>query len=103
MIKHIALFKLKENHNGLNKQNIISEIIKNVHGLRENIKEIKHIEVAPNYPDNKAIFSAADLAVYVEFETDNDFELYFNHPLHKAAAAYAVSVSEQVSGISYKI
>ncbi len=102
MIKHIALFKLKDETNGRGRDDNKAQIVKNVHGLRDNIPGIRLIEVAENFIDLAAPFPAYDLVVFVEFETKTDYDSYFTHPLHKAAAAFASSVSEHVAGITYK-
>ena len=101
MIKHIALFKLKDEANGNSKKANIDQIAVNVHGLRDSIKEIDVIEVAPTYIDADSPFPSYDLAVYVEFSSKEAYDSYFHHPLHQKAAAFAASVSDQVAGMTY--
>ncbi len=102
MIRHIALFMLKENVEGKSKRENIEQIKHNVQGLAENIETIKFIECRENFPDKESVFQAADLCVYAEFETKEDYDTYFHHLVHQKAAAFASSVSTQVHGITIK-
>ncbi len=101
MIRHIGLFKIKENAFGKSKSENIDQIKCNVENLKANIKTIKMIEVKENLHDSSNLFD--DLCVFVEFDTKEDYESYFNHSLHKEAAHFAASVSESVHGITYEV
>jgi hypothetical protein len=101
MIKHIALFKLKDEANGKSKKSNIDQMAVNVHGLRNAIKEIDVIEVAPTYSDADSPYPSYDLAVYVEFSSKEAYDSYFHHPLHHKAADFAASVCDQVASMTY--
>jgi hypothetical protein len=93
MIRHIALFKLKESANGQTKAENLAQIKRNVERLRESIGTIKTIEARENLADANSPFPAEDLCVYVEFANQADYDFYFNHPVHKEAAAFAGAVT----------
>jgi hypothetical protein len=101
MIRHIGLFKIKENALGKSKSENIDQIKHNVENLKANIKTIKMIEVKEKIADPS--FLSDDLCVFVEFDTKEDYEFYFNHSIHKEAAHFASSVSESVHGITYEV
>lgn len=101
MIKHIALFKLKNKVNEKSKEENKKQIIKNVQRLKNDIKEIKKIEIGDHFETEKTSFPGWDLVVYVEFDTVAEYETYFTHPTHKEVAAFAALVSESVAGITY--
>lgn len=103
MIKHMALFTLKKSQDGMDKGEMARRISRNVGGLRDAIPSIRHIEVGGPFEVSGVSFPQSDVAVYVEFDSEADYKAYFNHPLHKAAAAFAASVSERVSGITYVV
>ena len=103
MIKHIGMFTLKEEHGGRSREENASQILANVDGLRAGIPGISHIEAGRPFVDARVAFPQADMAVYVEFETLEDYEAYFNHPKHREAAAFAASVSAAVAGITYVV
>ncbi|WP_157315342.1 Dabb family protein [Chitinibacter sp. GC72] len=103
MIRHIAIFKLKDSQNGQSKADNVSQIKRNVEKLRENINTIKVIQAQENFHDSSALFPADDLCVLADFETRADYDFYFNHPVHKEAAHFAGAVSEYVHGITYEV
>ncbi len=86
MFRHIALFQLKDDANGLSKEESRQQIIQNVRRLRENIPFIKRIEVGEHFVDQRTTFPGADLCVYVELETQQDYDNYINHPVHQEIA-----------------
>lgn len=102
MIKHIALFTLKAEYGGQAKEENARRIKENVDGLRRDIPGILRIEAAGPLFSPKAVYPQYDLAVYSEFDSVADYEAYFNHPAHRAAAAFAGAVSEKVAGITYE-
>ncbi len=103
MIRHIALFRLKDDFNGMNKAEIISQITHNVNHMREAINTIGQIEVCTNHLDAMAVFDADDLCVLVDFANLDDYHTYFHHPAHKEAAGFAAEVSTSVHSITYEI
>jgi hypothetical protein len=58
--------------------------------LINEIPQIKKIEVGINHPDAPA--GNYDLALYSEFETMDDLDIYQKHPAHQQAAAYVKKV-----------
>ncbi len=103
MIRHVALFRLKDNVNGLNKSEIEVQIRRNVAHMRDSIHAIKHIEVCTNHNDAQAVFDADDLCVLADFANLEDYHTYFHHPVHREAAGFAAEVSNTVHGITYEV
>ena len=85
MVKHIVMWKLKEENREENAK-IIKERLE---ALKAVIPEILHIEVGRNFTDSDMAY---DLALYTEFESRQDLEVYQNHPAHKAVAAFVAEV-----------
>ncbi|EPP4294629.1 Dabb family protein [Vibrio navarrensis] len=102
MIRHIALFRLKDEFNGMNKAEILSRIQHNVNHMREAISSIQHIEVCTHQQDATAVFNADDLCVLADFATQEDYHHYFHHPVHRDAAGFAAEVSSSVHAITYE-
>lgn len=102
MIRHIALFRLADSAGGRSKQENLEQIKHNVGKLREAIETIGSIEVKENFHDSSALFPADDLCVFAEFTSRADYDAYFNHPVHREAAGFAASVSENVHAITYE-
>ena len=102
MIKHIALFSLKAEAAGKTSAENKQQIIRNVDRLRSEIPVCKRIEASEQLQRDHSAPWAADLVVYVEFPTLDDYDAYFRHPVHQEAAAFAASVSQRVEGITYE-
>jgi hypothetical protein len=79
MIKHLVLWKLKENAEGKTKQENALELKAALEGLREKIGEIRALEVGLNFNPAE---TACDLSLYSEFKTREDLENYQKHPDH---------------------
>ncbi len=103
MIRHVALFIIKDQFNGVNKAELIKQIQRNVCTMREQIKTIKSIEACTNYEDASAVFPATDLCVLADFESLDDYHYYFHHAVHQKAASFAAGVSNYVTAISYQV
>ncbi len=79
MIKHIVMWKLKEE----NKEQNAIEIKTKLEKLCDLISQIKKIEVGINFNESNAAY---DLVLYSEFASVEDLEIYQNNPAHKEVA-----------------
>ncbi len=95
MIKHIVIWKLKEENKEENKK-IIKEKLENLVGK---IDEIKFLQVGINY--NKSDM-AYDLCLISEFLTDEDLQSYQVNPLHVEVSKFVRSVIEDRKVIDYE-
>ncbi len=78
MIKHVVIFKLKENAP-------VEEIKKRIKNLKNEIKNIKEITVGTDIGYDK---SASDLCLITELETLEDLDIYAKHPKHLDVIAF---------------
>ena len=72
MIKHIVIFKAKENAP-------LQEIKEKIENLKNVIPQIKHIEVGI---DIKLDPTSSDFSVLTEVENIEDLKIYATHPKH---------------------
>ena len=79
MVKHIVLWKLKENVDGKPKKELAAELKAALEGLKGKIPAIQSLEVGLNY--NPAD-TASDISLYTEFKTQADLDIYQKHPEH---------------------
>jgi stress responsive alpha/beta barrel protein len=79
MIKHIVLWKLKEDVDGKPKPETAQELKAALEGLKNKIKEIQSLEVGLNI--NRAD-TASDVSLYTEFKSREDLDKYQKHPEH---------------------
>ncbi len=99
MIRHVAMWKLKEQAEGRDKKENARGIKKVLEALKGRIKEIKSLEVGLNSGGDPA---AWDVILVTEFEDFTGLKKYLEHPLHKEAAAYVNKVRETRASIDYE-
>lgn len=101
MIRHIVMWKLKDNAEGANKQKNAEKLKMILEGLPTTIKEIKAVQVGiqinPDDPD------ALDVVLISDFETDLDFKMYTRHPSHKRAVEIIHKLAEKRFYVDYNV
>lgn len=79
MLKHIVLFKLKEQAEGAGKDQNARSLKAEIEALAVKIPQIKKMEVGINAVPSGAAY---DVAIYSEFLDTSDLEIYQKHPEH---------------------
>lgn len=100
MIKHIVMWSLKNEHNGLSKSTIALELKSKLLDLKGKIPQIKKIEVGINeinFDRNN------DVVLITEFESFNDLSIYANHPDHLKLVEFVRENSISRSAIDFTI
>lgn len=82
MIRHVILWKLKEEYKGEEKKNILNRIKQGLESLKEEIPEIRQIRVQTEKLDS----SNADFMLDSSFENAEDLYNYAVHPSHVRVA-----------------
>jgi hypothetical protein len=101
MIKHIVFFGLADNAEGKSKAENAGIIKSELENLKHLIPQIKKIEVGINYPN--APKTNYDIALYSEFDTFEDIDIYQEHPEHKKVAAYIGKVRISRAAVDYEV
>ena len=99
MIKHIVLFKLKDELSSNEKKTIATEFKNAIEALPAKIDVIRKVEVGLNINPNETW----DIALYSEFDTMEDVKTYATHPDHVAAAGIIAHAKESRSCVDYQI
>lgn len=94
MIRHICMFKLKED----NKKENLKEVLVRVQSLKS-IEQVCGFEVVCNAPDMPE--SNYDIALIFDFNTPEDLQTYQDHPTHKAFGAFIGQIRENRACIDY--
>lgn len=81
MIKHIVFWKLKEEANGMTRQENAMAIKQKLEDLNGKIEGCIRLEVGFDFLHSA---ESADVVLYSEFESREALDFYANHPLHKA-------------------
>ena len=100
MIKHIVMWKFKEEAEGKTKQENMDIVRNRLYSLPAIISEIRRLEIGY---DIKHTDMSADLALITEFESMQTLETYKNHPDHQAVSKYVRKVIEDRVVIDFQI
>lgn len=99
MIKHLVMWKLKDFAEGATKEQNTKKMITELEALKKTIPQIRHIEVGANFLPSDFSY---DVALYSEFETEEDLAIYQKHPDHKSAGVFVEKVRESRIVVDYK-
>ena len=98
MVKHIVLFKLKNEIPAAEKQAVVLKFKSAIENLPSVIPFIIHVEVGVNIN----LDEQWDIALYSEFNTLEEVKAYAVHPAHVAAAKLLAEVKESRSCVDYE-
>ena len=96
MIKHIVMWKLKDN----NKEENAKKIKTMLEGLKSEIKEIEEIEVGININKSDA---SMDVCLVSVFKSLEDLDIYQNHEKHVKVATFVREVSKERKVADFEI
>lgn len=99
MVKHIVLFKLKDEVPAEEKLAVMKAFKAAIEALPAKIDVIRKIEVGLNI--NPA--EAWHIALYSEFDTLEDVKYYATHPDHVAAGKLLAAVKENRACVDYEM
>jgi len=100
MVKHIVLWKLKENAEGRTRHQNAVLLKQELEALKKKIPVIMHIEVGINFNNSEAAY---DLALYMECKTAQDLQVYQYHPEHLKIAELVGKLRESRVVVDYEI
>ncbi len=104
MIRHVVMWKLKEEAEGASKKKNAEKMKLILEGLKINIDEIKNVEVGINMTDeDEEIGTAYDVVLISDFETELDYTMYTRNVHHKKALDFINSVIEERHFVDYKM
>lgn len=99
MVKHIVLFKLKEELSEAEKLDAMNRFKTAIEKLPEIIDCIRNIEVGLNINPSETW----DIALYSEFDSLDDVKVYATHPAHVEAGKILANVKADRSCVDYVI
>ena len=99
MIKHIVMWKLKNFAEAANKTENAQKMRSQLEGLKDKIKEIKHIEVVININDSDDSY---DIVLCSEFENMENLEIYQNHSEHVRVSDFVSKVRLERRVVDYE-
>ncbi|WP_440999409.1 Dabb family protein [Fodinibius sp. SL11] len=104
MIRHVVMWKLKEEAEGATKEKNAEKMKLILEGLKVNIDEIKNVEVGINISDDDdEAGSPYDVVLISDFETELDYTMYTRDENHKKAVKFINSVIKERHFVDYKV
>ena len=102
MIKHIVLWKLKENADGRSKAENALLLKKRLENLNSIIPGMRLLEVGINKM-NTGSDEEVDVVLYSEFETMEALEAYYPHPEHVKLKDFVQAIRCERRIIDYQV
>ena len=99
MVKHIVLFKLKDEVPETDKLVVMNKFKEAIEALPAKISVIRKIEVRLNMNPGESWH----IALYSEFDNLDDVKFYATHPDHVAAGKIIAEAKESRSCVDYEI
>lgn len=99
MVKHIVLFKLKDEAPEAEKLEAMNGFKKAIEALPAKIAVIRKIEVGLNMNPGETW----SIALYSEFDSLDDVKFYATHPDHVAAGKLLAAVKENRACVDYEV
>lgn len=98
MVNHVVLFKMND-YNPEEKKRLTLELKNMLVGLKEKIKEVRHIEVGIHV---EPVAKSYDLALISHFDTIESLDLYRNHPAHLKVVEFIAKVTRSRAAVDYE-
>ena len=99
MLKHIVVFKLKDQAEGATREQNARKMIGMLHALPKVIPQITHLEAGTNVIPSDAAY---DVAIYSEFKDEQDLKTYAQHPEHLKVVEFVKKVVESRVLVDYR-
>lgn len=98
MLKHVVMFKLKEEYLEKPKMELAIEIKEALEKLPNIIPHIKYYEVGINVLTDPRAY---DIVLISSFESEEDLKIYRNHPVHKEILSFILERSEDSKVVDF--
>lgn len=104
MIRHVVMWKLKDEAEGASKKKNAEKMKLILEGLKINIDEIKNVEVGINISDDDdEAGSNFDVVLISDFKNELDYNMYTRNDHHKKANKFINTVIEERHFVDYKM
>ncbi len=98
MLRHIVMFKAKPLLSNLEKEEAILRLKGAVDALETEVPQVRYLQTGVNFNTYPQAF---DLVLVSDFETEEDLEIYRNHPQHQKVLDIIGEVIEKVHVVDY--
>ncbi|MCK8516355.1 Dabb family protein [Methylonatrum kenyense] len=99
MIKHIVMWRLKDNADGRGKRESAELIKTRLESLQGEIPGLTAIEVGIDFSETT---DSADVVLYSEFESRDALDAYHDHPAHAAVKPLVAAARTERRVVDYE-
>jgi hypothetical protein len=100
MIKHIVVFRLKENAHGNTREQNALIIKSKLEALKDKVPGIIRLEVGIDFSKAE---TSGDIVLYSEFASKADLENYQAHPDHLAVKPFVMEARSERRMVDYEV
>ncbi|HIK09002.1 MAG TPA: Dabb family protein [Oscillatoriaceae cyanobacterium M33_DOE_052] len=100
MIKHIVMWRLKDEAAGFSMEENASQIKEMLENLKGVIPEILHLEVGMNVLASPAAY---EVALYSEFASLEALAAYQRHPEHEKCKEFIGQITKERAVVDYEV
>ena len=100
MIKHIVVWRLKDQANGNSSQENAVQIKEKLEALNGRIDGMIRLEIGIDFSRTE---ESADIVLYSEFESKEALENYQTHPEHRAVMPFVMEARSERRMVDYEI
>ncbi|MCD4812831.1 Dabb family protein [bacterium] len=98
MVKHVVMFKLKKEAEGMPKAVNVEKFRAKLEKLKDHISSLLSCEVGVNISDQPTSY---DIVLNTEFRSLADLETYRDHPEHQKVVAYINTICENRAVVDF--
>lgn len=95
----MVMWKLKDSHEGMSKDELITKFKQKVEGLKSAVPEIKTMELGKSFSELPVAY---DVALCSEFDSKEDYEVFLKHPEHVKVGKFIRQIRTAVALVEYE-
>ncbi len=99
MIKRMVLWKLKDSHEGMGKDELIAKFEQKVETLKSAVPEIKTMELGKSFSELPVAY---DISLYSEYDSKEDYEVFLKHPEHVEVGKFIRQIRTDTALVEYE-
>ncbi len=100
MIKHIVMWRIKDEDAGASKIENAKKLKQSLEALVDEIEELKTAQVGINFNSSPAAF---DVVLYSEFDDREGLDAYQTHPEHIKVADFVSEIRSDRAVVDYEV
>lgn len=96
----MVMWKLKDSYEGMSKDELIANFGQKVEQLKSAVPEIKTMELGKSFSELPVAY---DIALYSEFDSKEDYEVFLKHPEHAKVGKFIRQIRTDVALVEYEM